>query len=324
MKKILALLTAMTMVLGMSACGGTTTGQTDGSKTDSAEKKLTVGYACKDINDTFQNYLIDAAKKYAEANNITLDVVDAQNDVVKQQDQVNTFITQGVDALIVLPIDTSACAPITTAAKNASIPLVYLNTNPYPDGKFPEGTYYCGSIEKEAGEMQAEYIGKLLKGEGKVCILQGSLTHEGAVQRTEGVVDKLKELYPKIQVLAKQPAEWQKDQAMNVTENWLTAYNKDIDAVFANNDEMALGAVNALQAAGKTKAFVIGIDGTKAGLEAIKSGKMAGSVFQDAEGQAKGAMELAISAARKEPVAHPIKWIPFQLITPENVGDYMK
>ncbi|MBR0599946.1 sugar ABC transporter substrate-binding protein [Sinanaerobacter chloroacetimidivorans] len=318
MKRFLVILLAVVLILGTAACGG----NGGSSESEGTEDQITIGYACKNLNDTFQTYLVDAANEYAEENNIKLDIADAQNDVVRQHDQVNTFITQGVDALIVLPIDTSAAEPMTIAAKEAGIPLVYLNTNPYPDGNFPEGTYYVGSIEKEAGEMQAEFIGKLLNGQGNVCILQGSLTHEGAVMRSEGVVDKLKELYPDVKVLAKQPAEWQKDQGMSVTENWITAYG-DIDAVFANNDEMALGAINALQEAGMTETHVIGIDGTKGALDAIKAGTLAGSVFQDAAGQAEGAMEIAAKAAKGEEISEQIKWIPFILITPENVDDFI-
>lgn len=338
-KKILALLVTGGMILSLAGCGKAAApvvaeeaaateavAEEDGEEmaADTAMETITIGYACKDINDTFMNYLIDEANAYAEANNITLDIVDAQNDVVKQQDQVNNFITQKVDALIVLPIDTSACAPITQAAVDAGIPLIYLNTNPYPNGDFPEGTYYCGSIEREAGELQAEYIGGLLDGKGKICILQGALTHEGAIQRTEGVKEKLAELYPDIEVLAEQPAEWQKDLGMNVTQNWLTAYDKDIDAIFANNDEMALGAINALQELKKTDTLVIGIDGTVDAIKAIEEGKMAGSVLQDAKGQAVGAMELAMNAANGETISENVKWVPFQLITPENVKDFME
>ena len=317
MKRFLVILLTVVLIFGTAACGG----NSGSSESEGTDDQITIGYACKNLNDTFQNYLVDAAKEYAEENNIKLDVADAQNDVVRQHDQVNTFISQGVDALIVLPIDTSAADPMTTAAKEAGIPLVYMNTNPYPDGNFPEGTYYVGSIEKEAGEMQAEFIGKMLNGEGNVCILQGQLVHEGAVQRSEGVVDKMKELYPNVKVLAQQPADWQKDMGMTVTENWITAYG-DIDAVFANNDEMALGAINALQEAGMKDTLVIGIDGTKGALDAIKAGTLAGSVFQDAAGQAKGAMEMAVKAASGETIAEQIKWIPFILITPENVGDF--
>lgn len=319
-KRILSLLMVIIVAFAVIGCGG----GSSGDSSDTAEKEgITIGYACKDVNDTFQTYLMEAAQEYADDNEITLNVVDAQNDVVKQQDQVKDFITQGVDAILVLIIDTSSAAPITAAAQEAGIPLVYVNTNPYPDGDVPEGVYYVGSIEKEAGELQAEYIGELLGGKGNACVIQGSLVHEGAVQRTEGVEDKLSELYPDMKILAKQPADWQKDEAMNVMENWLTTYNNDIQAVFANNDEMALGVVNALQANGLTDTKVIGIDGTSAALEAIKAGTLAGSVYQDANGQAQGAMEIAKTIIAGGTVAEQVKWVPFILITPENVDEFI-
>lgn len=318
-KKLTSLLITVIILFAISGCAD------EPSKSSSKSSKkdgITVGYACKDVNDTFQTYLIESAQEYADDNEITLNVVDAQNDVVKQQDQVKDFLTQGVDAILVLLIDTSSATPITTAAKEAGIPLIYVNTNPYLDGNVPEGVYYVGSNEKEAGELQAEYIGKLLGGKGNVCIIQGSLIHEGAVERTEGVEDKMGELYPDIEILAKQPADWQKDEAMSVMENWLTTYNMDIQAICANNDEMALGVVNALQANGLSKTKVIGIDGTTAALEAIKDGKLAGSVHQDAKSQAQGAMEIAHTIVKGEVIEEQIKWVPFTLITPENVDQF--
>jgi ABC-type sugar transport system substrate-binding protein len=286
-----------------------------------ADDQIVVGYVCKDINDTFMNYLIEEAQKYADEFGITLQVVDAQNDVVKQQDQVEAFITQKVDAVIVLPIDSSACEPMTEAAVKANIPLVYVNTSPYPDGNFPEGTYYVGSVEKEAGEMQAEYIASKIKDDGKIVILQGSLGHEGALKRTDGVIEKMAELKPNVVVLDKLPGNWQKDQGMTLVENWLTKYNNDIDAVFANNDEMALGAINALSDIGKTDCLVAGIDGTKDGIAAVKAGTMTCSVLQDAHGQGYGAMEIVHKIVKGEEVEQ-VTWVPFKLINIDNVSDF--
>ena len=323
-KRIIALAAALLVAISFVACGnsndGTSTGTSEGGTSNSG---FVIGYACKDVNDTFQTYLIDAAQEYADANGIKLNIGDAQNDVVKQQDQINDFITQGVDAIIVPIIDSSSAGPMTEAAQKAGIPLIYVNTLPYADGIFPEGTYYVGSVEREAGELQAEYIGELLGGKGNAVILQGTLVHEGAVQRSEGVADKLAEKYPDIKLLASEPADWQKDMAMSVTENLLTAHNNDIQAVFANNDEMALGAVNALQASGVTDAYVIGIDGTASALEAIKAGTLSGSIYQDAAGQSGRAMEMAHQLAQGETLEEQVEWVPFVLITPENVDEFM-
>lgn len=347
MKKLLSILLVAIMVFGIVACGGNkdtkesaagketaaeketdakTEEKTEEAKpAESGDEKITIGYACKDINDTFQNYLIEAAQKYCDENNIKLEVNDAQNDVVTQQDQVNNFITKGVDAIIVLPIDSTACEPMTKAAVDAGIPLVYANTLPCPADKveeLPEGVYYVGSNEIEAGQMQAEFVAEKVGDGAKATILIGTLGHEGAFLRTQGAREKFLELVKDGKVLAEQNADWQKDQALTVTENWLTTYDNDIDAIFANNDEMALGAVNALEAAGLTDVLVCGVDGTKDGVAAVKDGKLACSIFQDAKGQGAGAAEIAATAVREGKAPEKVVWVPFQLITKENADQF--
>lgn len=283
--------------------------------------KLVVGFTNKDVSDTFQNYIIDAMKAYASANNIELQVSDAQNDSQKQQNQVDDFVTAGVDAIVVAIIDSSTSGPMIESAKAAGIPIVFVNTNPFVDGNIPDGAYYVGSIEKEAGEMQAEYIGEKLGGKGDAVILVGSLGHQGAVDRTEGNKDKLAEKYPEMKVLAEQTAKWMRDEAVTVMENYITTYGDDIKAVFSNNDEMALGAIKALEDRGMTDVLVCGIDGTVEGLQAVVDGKLACTVFQDAKGQGEGAIDLAVKAANGENLEKEL-WIPFQLITPDNVNDF--
>lgn len=349
--KILKMATAVvltaTMLFGLVACGGkkeetpandqqsteaeATTDDTAGTdsadtaSTDAAapadDKQLTIGFTNKDISDTFQNYIIEAMQNYADANNIKLQVSDAQNDSQKQQNQVDDFVTQGVDAIVVAIIDSSTSGPMVESAKAAGIPIVFVNTDPFTDGIIPEGAYYVGSVEKEAGEMQADYVGEKLGGKGDAVILMGSLGHQGAVDRTEGNKDLLKEKYPDMKVLAEQTAKWMRDEAVTVTENYITTYGKDIKAVFANNDEMALGAIKALEDNGMSDVLVCGIDGTVEGLKAVEEGKMACTIFQDAKGQGEGAMELAVKAAKGENPQQD-KWIPFQLITADNVADF--
>ncbi|NCB00314.1 MAG: hypothetical protein EOM70_13180 [Clostridia bacterium] len=174
-KKLLSIVLILGLILGLAACtpadGGTTAATTAAATeatttaaetTAAAGEKIKIGYACPNINNTFQTYLVDAAKAYAEKNNVELIVVDGQQDVIMQQDQVKALIEQGVQALMVTPADTSAMEPVTAAAKEAGIPLVYFNTNPYSDGNMPEGTYYVGSQEVTAGELQMGYAGKKL------------------------------------------------------------------------------------------------------------------------------------------------------------------
>lgn len=336
MKKLLSLVLVLGLILGLAACtpadgdttAATTAAATTADATTAAETtaaaggKIKIGYACPNINNTFQTYLVDAAKAYAAANNIELIVVDGQQDVIMQQDQVKALIEQGVQALMVTPADTSAMEPVTAAAKEAGIPLVYFNTNPYPDGNMPEGTYYVGSQEITAGNLQMEYAGEKLGGKGNVAILMGGLTYEASFQRTQGVEDIIKSKYPEIKLLAKETAEWQREKAVSVVENWITAYGDDIDAIFANNDEMALGAINALQAAGVSDVMVFGIDATPDAIKAVEEGSLTATVFQDAVGQSEGAIKIAISAVKKETITEDVTWIPFVLVTKENVAQY--
>lgn len=335
MKKLLSIVLILGLVLGLAACtpadGGTTAATTAAAAeatttaaetTAAAGEKIKIGYACPNINNTFQTYLVDAAKAYAEKNNVELIVVDGQQDVIMQQDQVKALIEQGVQALMVTPADTSAMEPVTAAAKEAGIPLVYFNTNPYSDGNMPEGTYYVGSQEVTAGELQMGYAGEKLGGKGNVAILMGGLTYEASFERSQGVKNIIESKYPDIKVLAEETAEWQREKAVSVVENWITAYGDDLDAIFANNDEMALGAINALQAAGISDVMVFGIDATPDGVKAIEDGTLTATVFQDAKGQSEGAMDFAIKAIKKEAITESVNWIPYVLVTKDNVAQY--
>lgn len=312
MKKILALMLVLVLALGLVACGG-------GETAETPEDAIKVGYSCNNFNDTFQTYIVDAAKAAAADAGITLDVQDAQEDVIKQQDQVKAMIEQGVAALIVVPVDTSAMGPITDAAQAAGIPLVYVNRNPFGEGEIPENVYYVGSQEIDAGKFQAEYLKEMLPDGGGVGILQGILSNEGALKRTEG--NEVTLAGTNFTVLAKESGNWQRDQGLTLTENWLTAYGDKLNAILANNDEMALGAVQALQAAGRTDVIVMGVDAIPDAKNAVAGGTLAATVLQDAEGQGGGAVGVVSSVLAGEAV-EPITWVPFVLITPENIADF--
>ena len=284
---------------------------------------LKIGYACVDMNNTFQTYLKAAAEAKAAELGAEFTFTDAQNDVVKQQDQVNTMIQQGVDALVVVAADSSAMAPVTAAAAEAGIPLVYCNINPYGNGEeVPENVHYVGSDEIEAGRYQGEMIGEAIQS-GKVCILQGGLAFEATYKRTQGNKDLFAEKYPDIEVVAEETAEWQRDKAIDVTNNWLTTYGDELTAICANNDEMALGAIEALKKAGRTDVPVVGIDATPDGCASVKSGEMLGTVFQDSKGQGGGSVEIAVRMCNGETFDDPFTWVPYVPVTSENVDEYI-
>jgi len=313
MKKILILMLALVLALGtFTACGG--------AAEEPAEEGVTIGFASSNLNDTGQTFIADAATAYATENDITIDVQDAQEDVVKQQDQVNALIAKGVDALVVVPVDTSAMGAITDAATAAGIPLVYVNRNPFGEATPPEGVYYIGSKEVVAGELQGDALIKLMGETGGVAILMGKLDNEAAVKRTEGNKNVLSKV-PGITILAEETGNWQRDQGMSLTENWLTAYGDKLNAILANNDEMALGAVQALQAAGRTDIMVLGVDAIPDAKTAVADGTLAGTVLQDLAGQGKTGMEIAFKVINGE-TPEQVTWIDFVSVTPENVAEF--
>ncbi len=311
MRKLLVALMMMALLTGAVFANG-----------QQEDEGYKVGYVCNNFNDTFQTYVMDAAEAYF--NNVAdVEIVlqDSVEDVIRQQDLVNTLIAQKVDALIVVPVDTSAMEPIVKAADEAGIPLCFVNRNPYAGKSLPENVFYVGSQEIIAGQQQMEYMGELMGGKGGVGILMGKLDNEGALKRTEGNEAVIADKFPGIKILAKETGNWQRDQGMTLTENWLTAYGSDLNGILANNDEMALGAVEALKAAGREDIFVMGVDAIPDAKEAVGNGSLAATVLQDAVGQGEGGAKVIHSVLQGK-TPEPITWVPFVLITPENLADF--
>ncbi|QUI24030.1 sugar ABC transporter substrate-binding protein [Vallitalea pronyensis] len=286
--------------------------------------KMTIGVSIANFDDTFLTYMMDGMKAYAkklQEEGIELDVeyTDAKEDMAKQMDQVETFVVQQKDAIVVVPVDTSAADPLTQAATNAEIPIVYVNRNP---GNLPEGAFYVGSEEIKAGIMQMEFLAEKLGGNGKIAILMGKLDNEGALKRTEGV-EQISAKYDGIDIVDKQTGLWQRNEGMMKTEDWLNRFGDELKAIASNNDDMALGAIQALKDGGRDDILVVGVDATPDGLNALKNGELTATVFQDAAGQGGGAIELAYKAAQGDKPEQE-KWIDFKLVTPENLDEFLK
>ena len=285
---------------------------------------LKIGVSMSAFDDTFLTYLREdmdkQAKSYPKGDGVQLQFEDARADVVKQLSQVENFISQKVDAIIVNPVDTASTKNIINAATKAGIPLVFVNRR--PDQKdLPKDVVAVTSDDVEAGRLQMQYIAEKLGGKGKVVILLGDLANNSTTNRTKGVKEVLAK-YPDIKIEQEQTGIWLRDRGMTLVNDWLTQ-GREFNAVLANNDEMAIGASMALRSAGKEKGSVLiaGVDGTPDGLNAITKGDMTVSAFQDAKGQAVGSVEAARKMAKKEPVEQNVV-IPFQLITPDNVKDF--
>ena len=283
---------------------------------------MKIGVSMSQFDDTWLTYLRESMDKKAKSypDGVKLQFEDARSDVVKQLSQVESFISQKVDAIVVNPVDTAATKKITEAAVKAGIPLVYVNRRP-DDLNLPKGVVTVASNDLEAGEMQMQYLADKMGGKGDIVILLGDLANNSTTNRTKGVKEVLAK-YPDIKVEQEQSGVWLRDKGMTLVNDWLTQGRK-FDAVVSNNDEMAIGAAMALSQAGVDKGSVLiaGVDGTPDGLNAIKKGSMAVSVFQDAKGQADGSIDTAVKMARNEPVEQAV-WVPYRLITPQNVDTF--
>jgi inositol transport system substrate-binding protein len=283
---------------------------------------MKIGVSMSQFDDTWLTYLRESMDKKAKSypDGVQLQFEDARSDVVKQLSQVESFISQKVDAIVVNPVDTAATRKITEAAVKAGIPLVYVNRRP-DDLKLPKGVVTVASNDLEAGEMQMQYLAEKMGGKGDIVILLGDLANNSTTNRTKGVKEVLAK-YPNIKVEQEQTGIWLRDKGMTLVNDWLTQGRK-FDAVVANNDDMAIGAAMALSQAGVDKGSVLiaGVDGTPDGLNAIKKGNMTVSVFQDAKGQADGSIDTAVKMAKNEPVEQAV-WVPYRLITPQNVDTF--
>ncbi|HTV43517.1 MAG TPA: sugar ABC transporter substrate-binding protein [Candidatus Sulfotelmatobacter sp.] len=284
-----------------------------------APKQITIGISYQNLQNEFIINIQDAVRAEAKKLNVNLIESDGQGNAENQISQVQDFLAQNVDAIILNPYDREGSAPAVNLAVKAHKPIVVVNAIV---SNLDKANAYVGSEDAEAGRIEAQRIADVLNGKGNVVIIHGPNGHSAEVQRSEGIRDVLAK-YPNIKVIAEQTANWDRTQALNLMQNWLASGQK-IDAVIAQNDEMALGALKAIEETGKQgQIAVIGIDAIPDALKAVSEGKMVGTVFQDAKGQGSLAVELAVDLAQGKSVKHD-NYIPFQLVTTTNVSQFVK
>ena len=290
-----------------------------------------IGVTMALFDDNFLTVLRNGIQKMAdEMDGVNVQIEDAQNDVAKQLDQINNFAASGVDAIIVNPVDTSATQAMTNAASAAGVPLVYVNREPINVDTLPDNQAFVASNEIESGTLAAFEGCKMLRAKGKttsarIYILVGELSNQAAVQRTKDFHDVIgMDMCKFITIIDEQTANWSRDQARDLMTNWLSA-GEPFDAVFANNDEMAIGAIQAMKAAGVSmeEVIVTGVDATQDALVAMSTGDLDVTVFQDAAGQGSGSLNAALDLARGKKVDQKV-YIPFKLVIPSNIKDYLK
>ena len=287
-----------------------------------AAHAATLGVSMALFDDNFLTAVRANMKARAQQLNAGIQFEDAQNDIGRQLNQVQNFIAQKVDAIIVTPVDTDATPKITRLVSGAHIPLVYVNRLP-SDKQLPPGVAFVGSDETQSGTLQMTEVCRLLQGKGDIVILMGELTNQSARQRTQDVYDVIaRPQCHGIHVLDKQAADWKRTEAADLMTNWLSA-GLHPQAVVANDDEMAIGAIQSLrQTRLLANTVVAGIDATPDGLAAMKAGGLKATVFQNAPAQGSGAVDTALKLVRGEPVPSFV-WVPFELVTPANLGNYL-
>lgn len=291
----------------------------------------TIGVTMALFDDNFLTVLRNGMQDYAEElDGVEVQVEDAQNDVGKQLNQIQNFIASGVDAIIVNPVDTDATVAMTKAAADAGVPLVYVNREPVNVDDLPDNQAFVASDERESGTLETQEICRLLKEQGKgdgakIVVMMGELSNQAARMRTQDVHDVIAaDECSFMEIVEEQTANWQRTEAADLMTNWLSA-GVQFDAVVSNNDEMAIGAIQSMKAAGISMddMLVGGVDATQDALAAMKAGDLDVTVFQDAAGQGKGAVDTALKLAGGETIEDQKVYIPFQLVTPENMDKFM-
>jgi methyl-galactoside transport system substrate-binding protein len=346
MKKLLSLVLALSLACvaagSLFANGG-------------AQKENTLGVCIYKFDDTFMSYVRNNIEK-AAAGKIKLSVQDSQYDQPKQNDQIDQFITQGVTGLAINLVDPSAVAVVIAKAKAKKLPLVLFNREPpAADMAKYDMAYYVGAKAQQSGTMEGEIVADYFKAnpaadlnkDGKIqyVMLIGDPSNSDAAYRTQYSIEAVQKAGFTVDKLAEDTAMWDRVRAQEKMAAWLTAFKGKIEVVFANNDDMALGAIEALKAAGyfgATGAFmpVVGVDATPPALDALEQGLLLGTVLNDADRQGLATFELAYSLAMGQPAQTTVAplanaagaadpkgkyiWVPYVKVTRDNYKQFKK
>ena len=339
MKLFATLAVTAAMVLGLAACGGgssaapaaTDSGSTGGGAAAGGEKITLI----MSQRDEFLSSLEAGAKKAADELGVNLVTQDANQDESKQIQYVQAAAADGQKAVIVNPINPSACQSIIDAAGDMKV--VFVNRVPDDTSILNENAVYVGSDEHTSGKFQGDFLAKYFNEKGqkdiKYILLRGIEGQTSTTLRSESVLKALADNGINATETYAKSCLYDRTEALNQMGNILADASKEFDCIICNNDSMALGAIEACTQAGRTIDFpIVGIDATADGRQAIKDGTLAMSVFQDPNGQGGGAVAAALNlingAALNENTDFEVDetgfilWVPFEEVTPDNVADY--
>jgi ribose transport system substrate-binding protein/inositol transport system substrate-binding protein len=313
MKKITGILTAI--VLGAALLVATGCSKKDEAGSTGAKRKPVIGCTVYYMTE-FVTLMAEGIKAEAAERGADLVLLDANNDPQRQISQIENLIAQKVDVLLVAAVDSDAIVPALELAKKANIPLVGLNMLINTDEEY----YYSGPNDVQAGELEAQRLIDLIGGSGEIAILEGPIGQSAQVQRLEGNRNILAR-YPNVKVIAQQTANWSRAEALTLVENWIEAFPQ-LDGIIGHNDEMALGAIQALEAKGiKNRIPVTGVDAIKDGCMAIRDGRFEMTVFQDAEEEGRLGVRICMDILEGNPPPKKINFIEMKVIDKDNVQE---
>ena len=278
---------------------------------------VVIGVSLLNVSYEFIVNIKEAMVIRAQELGVRLIINDAERSAEKQIQQIESFIAQRVDAIILNPCEVEASSPAVDKAIQAQIPIVNVNseTRSVP-------TAFVGSRDEQSAEIAINFLAERLEGKGRIVMLSGYPGQAAEIKRSQGAKSTLKK-HAGLQLIAEQTANWSREEGMALMENWLQAYKDEIDGVFAQNDEMGMGALQALESAGvKDRIVLVGVDAIADALKAVKDGRLDATVFQNAKGQGSRAVETALQIIRGEPYLEEV-FIPFELVTAENVDEYL-
>lgn len=322
-KRILSILLVVVMAVFMVMGCSTGMEESEGSGEKKEEKvkdgDYTIGCTVYYMTE-FITLMVEGMEEKAEELGCDLIMLDAQNDAQNQITQVENLIAQDVDIIVVAAVDSDAIVPAIDMCESADIPLVGVNMLINTD----EPYHYVGPDDVLAGELEMQNAIDAIGGEGNVVILEGPIGQSAQIQRLEGNMNVLNKYEGKVELLAQQTANWSREEALSLVENWIETFGGKIDAVVAQNDEMALGAIQALEAAGvKEDVVVTAVDAIKDGCNAVKEGKLLGTVYQDASLEGQEAIQKAHDILEGKVTEKKLDYIDMPWITTENVDELL-
>jgi len=299
------------LALGLAGCGS------DGGSSGGGEQAgVKIGMSVSTLNNPFFVQLRDGAQAQAAKLGAALTVTDAQNDASQQVNQVQNFTSQGMKAIIINPVDSNAAAPAVTLADRAGIPVIAADRG-------VTGAQVAQTVASDnvaGGKLAAEELAVQLGDKGQVIVLQGTPGTSASRDRGQGFEQGIK-AFPNIKVVARQPADFDRTKGLDVMTNLLQSH-PDVTGVFAENDEMALGAIKALGDRAGQQVKVVGFDGTPDGLTAIQNGTLAASIAQQPRLLGQQAVDAAVKAAGGATLDKTMA-VPVKVATKENVAEFL-